>query len=64
MVTINFDRTKVRRWCSELSRKADEVSTALDAALVNTKVDYTAPFDVNDTFAEVFEDFIGEQASA
>ena len=64
VVTINFDRNKVRKMCGDLSKKADETSNALDAALVNSKVDYVAPFDVNDTFAEVFESFIGEQESA
>jgi len=27
----------------------------LDVALVNTPVEYEAPFDVNETFAEAFE---------
>ena len=58
VVTINFDRNKVRRMCADLSRRADEVSAALDAALVNTQVDYAAPFDVNDTFAEAFEAYL------
>lgn len=31
-----------------------------DAALVTTQVDYAAPFDVNDTFAEAFGVFTGE----
>jgi len=62
VVTINFDRNKVRRMCADLSRRADEVSAALDAALVNTQVDYAAPFDVNDTFAEAFEAYL--EASA
>ena len=52
----------VRRMCADLSRRADEVSAALDAALVNTQVDYAAPFDVNDTFAEAFEAYL--EASA
>ena len=64
VVTINFDRNKVRKMCGDLSKKADDTSNALDAALVNSKVDYVAPFDVNDTFADVFESFIGEQATA
>ena len=64
VVTINFDRNKVRKMCGDLSKKADDTSSALDAALVNSKVDYVAPFDVNDTFADVFESFIGEQATA
>lgn len=62
VVTINFDRNKIRKMCGDLSKKADEVSTSLDAALVNAQVDYAAPFDVNDTFADVFERFVEEKA--
>ena len=36
-----------------LSKKADQVSGELDKQMVNTEVSYNAPFDVNDTFAEV-----------
>ena len=64
VTTINFDRNKIRGMCVDLSKKADTVSAALDAALVNTQVEYEAPFDVNDTFAEAFEHFAEEQASA
>ena len=64
VVTINFDRNKIRKMCGDLSKKADEVSTSLDAALVNAQVDYAAPFDVNDTFADVFERFVEGKASA
>ena len=60
VTTINFDRNRIRKMCAELSRKADAVSSALDAALVTTQVDYAAPFDVNDTFAEAFGAFTGE----
>ena len=55
VTTINFDRNKIRKMCADLSRKADETSAALDAALVNTEVEYTVPFDVNLSFADVFE---------
>ena len=58
VVTINFDRNKIRKLCRDLSRKADETSNALDAALVNARVEYTAPFDMNDTFTELFEDYL------
>jgi len=64
VTTINFDRNKIRRMCADLSKQADEVSTELDAAMVNTKVEYEPPFDVNDTFAEAFERFAGDQAVA
>ena len=55
VTTINFDRNKSRKMCADLSKKSDETSAALDAALVNTPVEYEAPFDVNETFAEAFE---------
>ena len=64
VVTINFDRNKIRKMCGDLSKQADNTSNALDAALVNSQVAYEAPFDVNETFAETFEKFMGEQASA
>lgn len=59
VTTINFDRNKIRKLCAELDRKSDETSAALDGALVNTAVDYEAPFDVNETFAGAFEGFTG-----
>lgn len=64
VVTINFDRNKIRKMCGDLSKKSDEISASLDAALVNAQVDYAAPFDVNDTFADVFESFTEEKATA
>ena len=64
VTTINFDRNKVRKMCSDLNKKADEVSAALDSVLVNTQVEYTVPFDVNDTFAEAFEAFSGDKPDA
>ena len=59
VTTISFDRNQIRQMCTKLSRKADATSAALDAALINIPVEYTAPFDVNDPFAEVFEAFAG-----
>lgn len=64
VVTINFDRNKVRKLCSELSRKSDDVSGKLAATLVNTEVDYDAPFDVNDTFSDIFETYAGMKPDA
>ena len=55
VTTINFDRTKVRSYATGLSKKADQVSAELDKSMVNTDVAYEAPFDVNDTFAEVLQ---------
>lgn len=64
VTTINFDRNKIRKMCGDLCKKADEASAALDSVLVNTQVEYTAPFDVNDTFAEAFEAFAGDKSDA
>ena len=57
VTTINFDRHAVRRHLTELNRRADETSTLLDRSMVNAEVDYAVPFDVNDSFAAVFETF-------
>lgn len=55
VTTINFDRNKIRKLASKLYAEADAMSAKLDVALVNTEVAYQAPFDVNGTFADVFE---------
>lgn len=60
VISINFDRNKVRRLAAMLYRQADEASTRLDVALVTTQVDYQPPFDVNGTFESVFEQFCEE----
>lgn len=64
VTTINFDRNKILKMCGDLSKKSDEVSASLDSVLVNTQVEYTVPFDVNDTFAEAFEAFAGDKPEA
>jgi hypothetical protein len=55
VTTINFDRNKVRAYASGLSKKADAVSAELDRKMVITEVGYEAPFDVNDSFADVLQ---------
>lgn len=55
VTAINFDRNKVRSYAAGLSKKADQVSAELDRAMVNAEVTYEAPFDVNDSFAEVLQ---------
>lgn len=58
VTTINFDRNKVRTFANSLHKKADEVSAELDKCMVNTKVDFASPYDVNDTFAEILQQYI------
>ena len=55
VTTINFDRNKVRSFASALNKKADQTSAELDKCMVNTEVRYEPPFDVNETFDEVFQ---------
>ena len=59
VTTINFDRNVIRRYMADLNRQADEISAKLDLALVSTEVRYDAPFDVNDSFADVLERMTG-----
>ena len=62
VTTINFDRNKIRGMATELGRSADEVSAKLDQCLVNTAVDYTLPFEMNDSFDVILSDFIQRQS--
>ncbi len=55
MTTINFDWNVIRKKLQELNRLSDESSAKLDLCLVTSKVEYEPPFDVNASFAEVFE---------
>ena len=61
VTTINFDRKVVRNLAAEMNRRADHISAELDRCLVNSEVAYEAPFDVNDSFAEVFDAFVDSQ---
>ncbi|MBR2894503.1 MAG: hypothetical protein IKC03_02450 [Oscillospiraceae bacterium] len=58
VTTINFDRNTVKKCLAELNRKSDAVSNEVDRCLVITEVAYDSPFDVNDSFAEVFEHYL------
>ena len=57
VTTINFDRNDVRKYAKELGSRADEISSEIDKAVVNTEVGYDCPFDVNASFADAFETF-------
>ena len=61
VTTINFDRNVIRKYLSDMNKKADTVSAELDRCLVNTDVDFEPPFNVNDSFADVFSAYMAEQ---
>ena len=46
IMTIDYDRTRVRAMVKELNRISDEVSIKIDKALLQTQVDYTPKFDL------------------
>ena len=64
VTTINFDRNKIRNHVSGMNRKMDEMSAELDRCMVNSTVEFDAPFDVNDSFADAFEAYLEKSASA
>ena len=46
ILTIDYDRNKVRAMVKELNRASDEVSIKIDEALLHTQVDYAPKFDL------------------
>lgn len=61
VVTIDFDRNKIRALASSLGQKSDALSMEMDKCLVNTEVDYVLPFDLNDSFDTILTDFMERQ---
>ena len=58
VTTIDFDRNKVKSVSKNLTRCADEVSTAIDKAMVELAVDYAPDYSVNDSFEDAIEQFL------
>ena len=52
-----YDRDGAKKIMREVISKADEVSSEIDSAMINTIIDYDAPWDVNETFDEIIEVF-------
>lgn len=55
-----YDRPTAKSTLKAITVKADKVSNDIDAALVNTQVDYNPTYDVNDSFEDVMEEFISK----
>lgn len=53
-----FDRSKAKEIMRNLIQDADKTSAEIDAAMINTQVEYDAPFDVNDSFEDVMTEFL------
>lgn len=63
VVTINYDRNKVKAYASLLGRKADEDSAAMDMELIMSQVDYEPKMDVNDSFSDIFDAFTEKRSA-
>ena len=60
IMTIDYDRNKVRAMVKEFNRKADEASLKIDEALLITKVDYTPRFDLAGENQFIVEELLGK----
>ena len=57
---VAYDIDAAKKLLKELIVKSDEVSAQIDAAMVNTQVNYEPPFDVNDSFEDVMNAFLAK----
>lgn len=55
--TEAYDKTEAKQYMRSVIADADKVSADTDSAMINTQVDYTPKFDVNDTFEDVMTEF-------
>jgi hypothetical protein len=56
-----FDRSAAKDTMRKLILEADKVSVEIDSAMINTVVEYDAPFNVNDSFEDVMTDFLAKK---
>ena len=56
-----FDRSVAKDTMRKLILEADKVSAEIDSAMINTMVEYDAPFNVNDSFEDVVTDFLSKE---
>lgn len=56
-----FDRSVAKDTMRKLILEADKVSAEIDSAMINTMVEYDAPFNVNGSFEDVMTDFLAKE---
>ena len=54
----SYDKDAAKKAMKEIISEADKTSSEIDAAKVNTKVEYAPVFDVNDSFDDVMNAFL------
>lgn len=53
-----YDRERAKNLMRTMISSADTTSAEIDSMLINTQVDYTPKYDVNESFEDVMENFI------
>jgi len=56
--TEAYDRAMAKEVMRSVITSADSTSKAIDEAMINTIVNYSLPFDVNDSFDDAIENFL------
>lgn len=56
--TERYNKDNAKAIMREVIRDADEVSASIDAAMINTLVEYEPPYDVNESFDDVLDAFM------
>lgn len=56
-----YDRNSAKAIMREMISASDKTSAEIDAAMINTVVDYTPVYDVNDSFDDVMSEFIEQK---
>lgn len=56
-----YDRNSAKAIMREMISASDKTSAEIDAAMINTVVDYTPVYDVNDSFDDIMAEFIEQK---
>ena len=60
----NYAKDTAKALMRNMITTADDVSARVDAALINTTVEYDPPYDVNESFEDVLETFVSNTPKA
>lgn len=60
IVTIDYDRKRIRSLLKELAEEANQISLKIDGALLATEVDYKLPFDLSGDDSIILEELMEE----
>ena len=58
IMTINYDRNKIKETITKFNEEANKVSQKIDKALIETDVDYNPSFDINTESKLIIEELL------